>query len=505
MAHHSRVRARASRTPEFGLSAGCGHLSPKPLFSTLMEMRKRDTFHVLCTVLAVLADGLALLAGFALAWWLRFGSGLILVDKGYPPPVMYIYGALVATVIYLFIYAWLSLYRRPQSGSFIESVPRLIRGNVIGILVVLALTGVRITVVEYSRLTIGFAFLTTCYMTILVRFLMFQLEMRLARMQQNPRRVLIIGTDNTAYRLRQGLENDPRLNCRVVGFFPSNEKYPDLAIPPRLIFPKLETMMEQIKNGKVDEVILAEMSIPKSKTMSIISLCEKHLIDFQLVPDVFRLLTSSVEVENINGITLLGVGRWPLDRIWNRGVKRLEDLVGAAICLPIAGLIIGIAAICIKKSSPGPVFYRQRRCGEGGKTFALYKLRSMPVNAEAGTGPVMASEEDSRPTRVGKFLRQYNIDELPQLWNVLKGDMSLVGPRPERPHFVEQFKENIGQYMWRHVYKPGMTGWAQVNGLRGKTSIENRIKYDLFYLENWSLAFDVKILLRTLFARENAY
>ena len=228
-------------------------------------------------------------------------------------------------------------------------------------------------------------------------------------------------------------------------------------------------------------------------------------MDFQLVPDVFRLLTSSVEVQNVNGITLLGVGRWPLDRIWNRMVKRLEDIVGSTLCLPVAALMIAIAAVFIKRSSPGPIFYRQQRCGEGGKIFTLYKLRSMPVDAEADSGPVMTTEEDPRPTRVGRILRQYNIDELPQLWNVFKGEMSLVGPRPERPHFVEQFKESIGQYMWRHVYKPGMTGWAQVNGLRGKTSIENRIKHDLFYLENWSLAFDVKILLRTLCTRENAY
>lgn len=453
-----------------------------------------------------MTDAIGLIAGFALAWWIRFRAGIVDVTRGEPTSWdMYIYGALVATVIHLFIYAWLGLYRRPQTGTFIESVPRLIRGNIIGILVALALTGVRLTEIEYSRLTIGIAFFTTSYMIVLVRFLMFQLEIRLAGMQKNPRRVLIIGTDNTAYRLRQGLENDPRINCRVVGFFPSNEKYPDLAIPPRLIFPKLEKMMEQIENRKIDEVILSDMSIPRSKTMGIISICEKNLVDFQLVPDVFRLLTSSVEVQNINGITLLGVGRWPLDRIWNRVVKRMEDIVGSAVCLPFAAVVIGIAAIFIKKSSPGPVFYQQRRCGEGGKTFLLYKLRTMPVNAESETGPVMTREEDPRPTRAGRILRQYNIDELPQLWNVFRGDMSLVGPRPERPHFVEKFKENIGQYMWRHVYKPGMSGWAQVNGLRGNTSIENRIKYDLYYLENWSLGFDVKILLRTLLARENAY
>jgi lipopolysaccharide/colanic/teichoic acid biosynthesis glycosyltransferase len=147
----------------------------------------------------------------------------------------------------------------------------------------------------------------------------------------------------------------------------------------------------------------------------------------------------------------------------------------------------------------------QERCGRQGRIFKLYKLRTMRVDAEKETGPVFTAAADTRRTRVGGFLRKYNLDELPQLWNVLKGDMSLVGPRPERPHFVEKFKEDISRYMWRHVSKPGLTGWAQVNGLRGDTSIEERIKYDLDYLENWSLSFDFKVLARTLFAYENAY
>jgi lipopolysaccharide/colanic/teichoic acid biosynthesis glycosyltransferase len=151
------------------------------------------------------------------------------------------------------------------------------------------------------------------------------------------------------------------------------------------------------------------------------------------------------------------------------------------------------------------VFYKQERCGEKGRTFQLYKLRTMRVDAEAETGPVWASPDDPRRTRVGAILRSYNIDELPQFWNVLKGEMSLVGPRPERPHFVEQFKDDISRYMWRHMYKPGMTGWAQVNGYRGQTDVKKRIELDLWYLENWSLALDFKILARTLFARKNAY
>jgi exopolysaccharide biosynthesis polyprenyl glycosylphosphotransferase len=186
-------------------------------------------------------------------------------------------------------------------------------------------------------------------------------------------------------------------------------------------------------------------------------------------------------------------------------MKRAEDIAGALAGLILTSPVLALAAVLVKRSSPGPVFYRQERCGEEGRTFHIYKLRTMRKDAEAETGPVFTSKDDARRTPVGAFLRRHNLDELPQLWNVLKGDMSLVGPRPERPFFVEKFKGGVARYMWRHVSKPGLTGWAQVNGLRGNSSIEDRVKYDLFYLENWSLAFDFKILAKTLFARQNAY
>jgi exopolysaccharide biosynthesis polyprenyl glycosylphosphotransferase len=239
--------------------------------------------------------------------------------------------------------------------------------------------------------------------------------------------------------------------------------------------------------------------------MDILLLCERHLIAFNMVPDLFHVLTTSMDVQSLDDIPLLGLGRWPLDHFWNRALKRACDVAGAAVGLVVAAPVMLAAAAAIKRDSPGPIFYHQERCGEKGRTFRLHKLRTMAADAESRTGPVFAAEDDPRRTRVGGFLRRYNLDELPQLWNVLRGEMSLVGPRPERPHFVEQFKEEISRYMWRHVSKPGLTGWAQVNGLRGNTSIEERVKYDLYYLEHWSLAFDLKILLRTAFARENAY
>jgi exopolysaccharide biosynthesis polyprenyl glycosylphosphotransferase len=212
-----------------------------------------------------------------------------------------------------------------------------------------------------------------------------------------------------------------------------------------------------------------------------------------------------VDVVSFDGVPLVGIRHIPLHYPWNRFVKRCSDLVGSAAGLILSSPAVALAAIAIKLDSKGPVFYSQERCGEDGTCFRLYKLRTMAEDAEKDTGPVWATENDPRCTRVGAVLRKYNLDELPQLYNVLRGDMSLVGPRPERPHFVSRFTEDMPKYMIRHAVKSGITGWAQVNGLRGDTNIKARLRYDMYYLENWSILFDLKIILMTLFARRNAY
>ena len=211
-----------------------------------------------------------------------------------------------------------------------------------------------------------------------------------------------------------------------------------------------------------------------------------------------------MDFQMIGSVPIVGVGRWPLDQVWNRMLKRIVDIIGGFVGMVISVPFILVSAIVIKCESKGPIFYAQERCGRRGKTFRIYKLRTMRTDAEKGDHPGWTVDDDPRRTRSGAFLRKWNIDELPQFWNVFKGEMSLVGPRPERPYFVEQFTPGIEHYMWRHVSKPGLTGWAQVNGFRGDTSISERVKYDLYYLENWSLAFDFKILVRTLFTYRNA-
>jgi exopolysaccharide biosynthesis polyprenyl glycosylphosphotransferase len=241
--------------------------------------------------------------------------------------------------------------------------------------------------------------------------------------------------------------------------------------------------------------------------MEIILSCEDLRVEFQIVPDMFEIMATRVKVLSLDGIPLISLGRTPLEG-WNRLLKMGMDIAISSIGLVILSPLLAVLAILIKLDSKGPVFFRQERLGRDGRRFIQYKFRSMVENAEEKTGPVFATEDDSRRTKMGAFLRKNNLDELPQLFNVLKGEMSLVGPRPERQFFVDKFKEGIPRYFLRHKVKSGLTGWAQVNGLRGDTSIEERTKYDLFYMENWSLSFDIKIILLTLkdwISPRNAY
>ncbi len=472
----------------------------------ISEMRSRDTFDVMTSLVALVADALAIFAGFLLATWVRFDSGWIpMRHEGLPPRMLYVYAAAVAALLFLFIFRQLGLYVRPQIGNFGDKIPRIVRATAWGIFLAVALAFAIRTEPPFSRYVAAISFLTVSVLVVAERYILFHIELLMARQRQVSKQVLIIGTDHMAARLKEMLESEPRLRSKVVAFLRTSVHAPDPAIPADLIRGNVADLETIIDRHEVDQAMLTDTTLPHARMSEIILKCEQNLVDFQLVPDLFRVLTSKVDVQNIGEIPLLGIKKWPLDYFWNRAMKRAEDIIGSLLGLAVSAPIFAVSAIFIKRSSPGPVFYRQDRCGEGGRTFIIHKLRTMPVGAEAETGPVWASQDDPRRTRVGTFLRRHNLDELPQFWNVLKGNMSLVGPRPERPFFVEQFKEDISRYMWRHSSKPGITGWAQVNGLRGNTSIQDRIQYDLYYLENWSLAFDFKILVKTFFALKNAY
>lgn len=466
------------------------------------------------SAVAVLADGVAAIAAVFLAVWIRFDSGLFrdswLAVRFGRPENLYAEHLPLAIVAAGFTYAilrHLKLYRRPQRGTFMARIPRLFRGVglvTMGILVALAI------VRNYTTVSAG-AVLTfiPCFSVLLIlqRAMLFRLEIRAARKAVAVNGLLIIGTDATAAHLMRCFKRDPRLRVRVSGVLTSQpDQSIDETILPDQILGDLADFERVIATmPHLTQVIVTDPDITRKRLHAIATACERKLIRFNLVPDMFLMMTASVEVETIDDIPLLGLKASPLDTFSNRIAKRVEDILGAIVGLLITTPIMLAMIVLIKRESPGPAFYSQTRCGYGGKAFTIYKLRSMKTNAEAETGAVFADENDPRRTRIGTWMRSHNVDELPQFWNVLKGDMSLVGPRPERPEFVEQFSSDIAHYMRRHVCRPGITGWAQVHGLRGNTSIEDRLRHDLWYLENWSIALDFKILLRTCFAMRNAY
>jgi len=254
---------------------------------------------------------------------------------------------------------------------------------------------------------------------------------------------------------------------------------------------------EVIRQERIDHLYVALPLEEHVKMLGLVEATSKEGVDVHVVPDLLQFIALRARLENLDGVPIITLNDVPL-RGFNSVLKRATDVIISGAALAVMAIPFGVISLLIRRTSKGSVFYKQERMGLDGKAFNVYKFRSMYEGAEDSTGPIWAREDDPRCTPVGKFLRRWDIDELPQFWNVLRGDMSIVGPRPERPFFVEQFKHRIPQYMLRHKVKAGITGWAQVNGWRGNTSLEKRIEYDLYYIENWSVALDLKIIWLTV-------
>jgi exopolysaccharide biosynthesis polyprenyl glycosylphosphotransferase len=307
-------------------------------------------------------------------------------------------------------------------------------------------------------------------------------------------RVLIVGTGPVAQMVLQKIQWSPFLGYQIVGLINGNGGEVEGANVPVLGTP--EEIPDLITQYAIDEVIIALPEVDHQELLRIISLCERNRVAIKVYPDLFQIMASTMSIDDLGGLPLISIQDTAL-RGYNLTLKRAVDLVGSAIGLIIVSPLMLLISLLIKLESPGPVFYVQERMGLDAKPFDLIKFRSMRQDAERD-GPGWTTEDDPRKTRIGNILRRTNIDELPQFINVLIGEMSLVGPRPERPVWVEQFKQSIPRYTERHREKAGMTGWAQINGLRGDTSIWERTKYDLWYIENWSIWLDIKILIRTV-------
>jgi exopolysaccharide biosynthesis polyprenyl glycosylphosphotransferase len=265
-----------------------------------------------------------------------------------------------------------------------------------------------------------------------------------------------------------------------------------------------DDVVDVLRRHEIDVVMLTDGDASTDETMALATLCEKEMIEFKVVPSCSQILLSCLRLQTVSGVPVLGVSYFPLDYPFNVLLKQLVDILGGLIGTVLSAPIIAVFAFLVRRESPGPVIYRQLRLGQHGHPFWIYKIRSMRLDAESDGRIGWSTASDPRRLRIGAFMRRWNIDELPQFWNVLKGDMSLVGPRPERPELIDRFKEEISHYNARHNIKPGITGWAQVNGFRGDTDLNERIRCDLFYIENWSPLLDFQIMVMTLFRHKNA-
>lgn len=471
-------------------------------------MRRKRSYFIFELTLMV-NDLLMINFAFLFAYWLRFNSGIIPVVYGIPSVSEYIKPFPIISVLLLFIMRSFNLYAPKRRLSILDEFFAIIKSMTIGLVILMAATFI------YRDFTYSRAVLLICWIDLILfvscaRFIINRIRFALRAANRDFLNLLLIGTGPTALRLIRHIRGNPHWNYEVVGAVSVSEEPGKQNLEDIPVVGELDKLPEILSRREIEEVILTVPSLSRDKIMSIILECEKRMITFRLIADLLGMITSQVDMENIDGIPLLGLKESPLTLGYNRFIKRAIDLIGSGLGLLLLCPVYIIISIAVKLSSPGAVFYLQKRIGEDGRRFAIIKFRTMRDKAEKGIGAVWAKEDDPRRTKVGAFLRRHNLDELPQLINVFKGEMSLVGPRPERPKFVGKFKEDVPRYMSRHKIRSGMTGWAQVNGLRGDTSIEERTKYDIYYIEHWSLMFDIKILLmsisQTLFSgSEHAY
>jgi exopolysaccharide biosynthesis polyprenyl glycosylphosphotransferase len=466
--------------------------------SLFMSNNRRQDFFI--PLLTVVTDAVAIEASFFFSYWLRFLSSFtqyIPVSYGVPPLKEYIYSSLVVIPIWLLLFQSRRLYLPRRATSFSDEFFAIVRIIFMGMLVIMA-GAFFYRAFSYSRVVFGILGITTVVFVSVGRFAIMKFEQWWYSKGYDLKRVIVVGTSDAANKVYLSLTANRSLGYQALGYC-SITGSAENSVPHIPCLGSMSSVPDLIKSHNIDVVLIALNEEEHSYLHNLVRDCQGLNVEMMMVPDILELMTSLVQIKHIEGIPFLGI-KSPALSTWNSIIKRIFDLVFASFILLITCPLYIIIAILIKLDSKGPVLYYQERIGLNGEVFRVFKFRSMRIDAEHVTGPVWSKKNDSRATRIGKILRRFSLDELPQLFNVINGDMSVVGPRPERQHFVEQFKKEVPRYLERHRVRTGMTGWAQVNGLRGNASITERTKYDIYYIENWSLTFDLKIIFKTIHA-----
>jgi exopolysaccharide biosynthesis polyprenyl glycosylphosphotransferase len=455
-------------------------------------------------VLALLLGDLVMLRlAFVLAYRLRLVSEARPGAQLEPPPSYDDLAALCVGVM-LVVFALRRMYIRRRGVGRVDLLYQIAASVGLGWLAALSATLLVYRTLEPSRLMLVYWPLLSIGLVWLVRVILDGLLREAHHRGRDIQRVLIVGDGEPGELVYAKIAAAPEVGFHVVGFIGDGRRGP----LPRPILGDLDSIPEVVRQHSVGEVIIAWPGISHHQLVDIVTSCAREGVNIKIFPDIFELMAREVEPSELTGLPLMRVRDVAL-RGWMRFLKRAMDVAVSWTALVLLSPVMLVMALLVKLTSPeGPILHVQERVGLDGKPFQMLKFRSMRPDAEGETGPVWAVPNDPRRTRLGSFIRRFSLDELPQLINVLVGEMSLVGPRPERPEFVAQFAGLVPRYQERHMEKAGLTGWAQVNGLRGQTSIVERTEYDLFYVETWSLAFDFKILLKTIAAvirDRNAY
>jgi exopolysaccharide biosynthesis polyprenyl glycosylphosphotransferase len=467
------------------------------------------TRHNRTVVAAYVLTDVGLACGaFLLAFAVRFNTEWIPVTKGYPPLAQYVNLLPFVAILTPLAFHVQGVYRLRHGRSRVDDFFGVLVGTILAVVLAAASTlyaqayflseeakarGAH----EVSQAVWGLFLVLNVALAYAVREAVRRTLERRWRAGVGLKRVLIAGAGELGRMVAERILHHRELGYQVVGFVDDRAGGDHLGYRGLPLLGTLADTAEIAQREQIDQLYVALPLDEHAKLLDLLDTTSRECLDVKVVPDLLQFIALRARLEDLDGLPVINVNDVPLQGV-HAWIKRAIDVTLSGIALVLLALPLAVIAAVVRWSSPGPVFYRQERMGLDGRAFTVYKFRSMRLDAEDDTGPVWARDDDPRVTPAGRWLRRLDLDELPQLWNVLRGDMSLVGPRPERPFFVAQFKHRLPQYMLRHKVKAGITGWAQVNGWRGNTSLEKRLEFDLYYIENWSVALDLKIIWLTL-------
>lgn len=430
----------------------------------------------------VLIDAGIVAFAYIFAWYLRLHSGFFSHDAGVLSARTYMKALILVIPGYLVLYYFFRLYTPRRSRSGRMELANIFRANVTGVLI-FVLVLYLIKQEHFSRQMLFIFFCVNVFLESVSRCAIRLVLRKMRRQGFNQKHILLVGNSRAAEQYLDRIRKNPQWGYQVFGVLSDSYK---------------EKLQEILSQNELDEIVITLGMKEYDLLEEIVDICEKSGVHTKFIPDYGNVIPTRPFIEDVQGVPVINIRRVPLNVPVNRWMKRGVDILGALVAIIFFSPVMLITAILIRTTTHGPVIFKQERVGLHNRNFCMYKFRSMVVQDEENEKKGWSVKNDPRVTPVGKFIRKTSVDELPQLLNVLKGEMSLVGPRPERPQFVEKFKDEIPRYMVKHQVRPGLTGWAQMNGYRGDTSIKKRIEYDLYYIENWTLGLDFKIIILTL-------